>query len=51
MVEKVERMDVPWIKDGGVSFIPTRVKWIETLSNNKGVKKKAEEGKSGGTEK
>ena len=48
--EKVERMEVPWIQDGGVSFVPTRVKWIETLSNSKGAKKETEEHQGGGTE-
>jgi len=46
----VERMEVPWIQDGGVIFVPTRVKWIETLSNIKEAKKETEEKKTGGTE-
>jgi hypothetical protein len=48
--EKVHRMEVPWIQDGGVSFVPTRVKWIETLSNSKSAKKETEEHQGDGTE-
>ena len=37
-------MEVPWIQDGDVNFVPTRVKWIETLGNNKAAKKEKEVG-------
>ena len=42
--EKVPKIQCPWVTDGGdLSFVPTRVKWIETLSNNKPTKRKAKE--------
>lgn len=44
VAEKVPKIDCPWMSDeGDLSFVPTRVKWIETLSNNKPAKKKAKE--------
>ena len=43
--DRVTRIQVPWIEDGKVNFVPTRVKWIETLSNSKRLKQSAEEEK------
>lgn len=38
------KIECPWATNGGdLSFVPTRVKWIETLSNNKPAKIKAKE--------
>jgi hypothetical protein len=46
----VPKIEVPWRQDGDVSFVPTRVKWIESLgskpkakSQNADVKKKTKE--------
>lgn len=33
------KIDYPWIKNGEVSFIPTRVKWIESLANKQAKKR------------
>jgi hypothetical protein len=33
--EKVPKIDFPWIEDGKTSFVPTRVKWIESLASRK----------------
>ena len=42
--EKVPKIQHPWVTDGAdLSFVPTRVKWIETLSHNKPAKRKAKE--------
>jgi hypothetical protein len=34
----VPKIDCPWIKNGEPDFIPTRVKWIETLTNKRDKK-------------
>ena len=33
---KVERIEYPWSSEGNINFIPTRIKWIESMSNKKG---------------
>ena len=33
---KVERIEYPWISEGNINFIPTRIKWIKSMSNKKG---------------
>jgi len=44
--EKVPRIDCPWNKDGETDWIPTRVKWVETISTNKKqTESKREDGK------
>jgi hypothetical protein len=41
----VPRLECPWNKDGEIDWIPTRVKWVETISNNKKERKEEKEGK------
>ena len=38
MEGKVEKIEHPWITEGNVNFIPTRIKWIESMSKKKGKK-------------
>ena len=33
--KKVPKIEYPWMKDMKPSFVPTRVKWIETIPNQK----------------
>lgn len=42
--EKVPKIENLWIKDMKQSFVPTRVKWIETIPNEK---KKNKDGRPG----
>ena len=39
--EKVPKIELPWMKGQKPSFVPTRIKWIETISNHKKRKKEA----------
>jgi len=41
--ENVPKIEVPWIQDGGVSFVATRVKWIESLGDKPKKKLKRKE--------
>jgi hypothetical protein len=41
---KVEKIEYPWVMEGNLNFVPTRIKWIETIPNQKEKKRKTKKG-------
>jgi hypothetical protein len=40
---KVEKIEYPWGMEGDLNFVPTRIKWIEAIPNQKEKKRKTKE--------
>ena len=38
--EKVPKIDCPWIQDGKIKFVPTGVKWVESIVQEKDKQQK-----------